>query len=240
MECTYSTALQCHVVQLQCRIAHGLKLSFYVHTSGLLSTGYGSCHFMSPSYTPERSGIFRFVDTVITFLIIRGGGPIFRTGFSILSAISQTPPTHLQILSISRQKLVLTILSGRILRPTHPPNSFRRKDWETRMENWTTPYSSTFISWVALYTVKAIISLLAVCLLVLAQFNRTQLSCLNNFVWSHWRISQWSRNMLDMPDMSGRLLLMSGRELRPCQTFCQAGFNTHKMSDKENKDDLWY
>ena len=40
-----------------------------------------------------------------------------------------------------------------------------------------------------------------------------------------------------MPDMSGRLILMSGRELRPCRTFCPAGFNSHKMSDKKNKND---
>ncbi len=46
--------------------------------------------------------------------------------------------------------------------------------------------------------------------------------------------------MPDMLDMSGRLLLMSGRELRPCRTFCPAGFNKHKMSDKENKNDHWY
>ncbi len=51
--------------------------------------------------------------------------------------------------------------------------------------------------------------------------------------------NQWSRNMPDMPDMSGRLLLMSGRELRPCRTFCPAGLNTHKMFDKENKNDHW-
>ncbi len=43
-----------------------------------------------------------------------------------------------------------------------------------------------------------------------------------------------------MPDMSGRLLLMSGRELRPCRTFSPAGFNTHKMSDKDNKNYHWY
>ena len=38
-----------------------------------------------------------------------------------------------------------TILSDRFFRPTHPPKSFRRKDWETRMEYWTTPnhYSTT-------------------------------------------------------------------------------------------------
>ncbi len=35
-----------------------------------------------------------------------------------------------------------------------------------------------------------------------------------------------------MPD----IMLMSGRELRPCRTFCPAEFNTHKMSDKENKN----
>ena len=51
------------------------------------------------------------------------------------------------------------------------------------------------------------------------------------------KLHQWSRNM---PDMSSRLLLMSGRELRPCRTFCPAGFNTHKMSDKEKKNDHWY
>ncbi len=33
-----------------------------------------------------------------------------------------------------------TILSDRFFWPTLPPKSFRRKDWETRMENWTTPY----------------------------------------------------------------------------------------------------
>ena len=32
-----------------------------------------------------------------------------------------------------------------------------------------------------------------------------------------------------MPDMSGRLLLMSGRRHRPCRTFCPAGFNAHKV-----------
>ncbi len=32
-----------------------------------------------------------------------------------------------------------TILSDRFLRPTQPPKSFRWKDWETCMENWTTP-----------------------------------------------------------------------------------------------------
>ncbi len=31
-------------------------------------------------------------------------------------------------------------LLDRFLKPTHPPKSFRRKDWETRTENWTTPY----------------------------------------------------------------------------------------------------
>ncbi len=51
---------------------------------------------------------------------------------------------------------------------------------------------------------------------------------------------QWSRNMPDMLDMSGRLLLMSGRELISCQTFCPAGFNQHKMSDKVNENDHWY
>ena len=40
--------------------------------------------------------------------------------------------------------------------------------------------------------------------------------------------------------MSGRLMLMSSRELRPCRTFCPAEFNTHKMSDKENKNDQLY
>ncbi len=34
----------------------------------------------------------------------------------------------------------------------------------------------------------------------------------------------------DIPDMSGRLLLMSDRELKHCRTFCPAGFNTQKMS----------
>ena len=43
-----------------------------------------------------------------------------------------------------------------------------------------------------------------------------------------------------MPDMSSRLLLMSGRELRPCRTFCPAGFNKHKMPYKVNKNDQWY
>ncbi len=37
--------------------------------------------------------------------------------------------------------------------------------------------------------------------------------------------NQWSRNM---PDMSGRLLLMSDRELTPCRTFCPARSNKHK------------
>ncbi len=46
--------------------------------------------------------------------------------------------------------------------------------------------------------------------------------------------------MLGMPDMSGRLLLMSGRELRPCRTFCPAGFNTHRMSNNETKNDHCY
>ncbi len=32
-----------------------------------------------------------------------------------------------------------TILSDRFFWPTHAPKSFRRKDWETRTENWTTP-----------------------------------------------------------------------------------------------------
>ncbi len=40
-----------------------------------------------------------------------------------------------------------------------------------------------------------------------------------------------------MPDMSSRLLLMSGREERHCRTFCPAG---HKMSDKENKNCYGY
>ncbi len=35
----------------------------------------------------------------------------------------------------------------------------------------------------------------------------------------HMPHEQWSWNM---PDMSCRLLLMSGREVRPCQTFCPA------------------
>ncbi len=43
-------------------------------------------------------------------------------------------------------------------------------------------------------------------------------------------LDQWLRNMPDMPEMYGR-------ELRPCRTFCPAGFNTHKISDKENKND---
>ncbi len=43
--------------------------------------------------------------------------------------------------------------------------------------------------------------------------------------------------MLDMP---GRLLWMSGRELRFCRTFCLVGFNTHRMSDKETKNDHCY
>ncbi len=54
---------------------------------------------------------------------------------------------------------------------------------------------------------------------------------------ARWRWRQWLRNM---SDMSGRPLLMSGRELRPCRTFCPAGFNTPKMPDKENKNDHWY
>ncbi len=33
--------------------------------------------------------------------------------------------------------------------------------------------------------------------------------------------------LADMLDMSGRLPLMSGRDLRPCRTFYPAGFNTH-------------
>ncbi len=37
-----------------------------------------------------------------------------------------------------------------------------------------------------------------------------------------------------------RLLLMSGREVRLCRTFCPAWFNTHKMFDKENKNGYWY
>ncbi len=40
--------------------------------------------------------------------------------------------------------------------------------------------------------------------------------------------------------MSGRLLLMSSRELSPCRTFCPSEFNAHKMSDEENKNDHWY
>ncbi len=44
--------------------------------------------------------------------------------------------------------------------------------------------------------------------------------------------------------MSCRLLLISGREVRPCLTLCPAGFNfkinTHKLSYKENKNDHWY
>ncbi len=43
-----------------------------------------------------------------------------------------------------------------------------------------------------------------------------------------------------MPDVSSRLLLMANRELRPCWTFCPAGFNTNEVSDKENKNDHWY
>ncbi len=67
--------------------------------------------------------------------------------------------------------------------------------------------------------------------------------------WTSWAVTstsqwpdcfQWSRNMPDMPDMSGRLLLMSGRELIPCRTFCPAGFNTHKMSERKNKNDHCY
>ena len=46
--------------------------------------------------------------------------------------------------------------------------------------------------------------------------------------------------MPDMPDMSGRLLLMSGRELIPCRTFCPACCNTHKMSDNKGKNHHWY
>ena len=46
--------------------------------------------------------------------------------------------------------------------------------------------------------------------------------------------------MPDMPDMSGKLLVMSGRELRPCRTFCPAGFEAHTISDKENKNDHRY
>ncbi len=37
-------------------------------------------------------------------------------------------------------------------------------------------------------------------------------------------------------EMSGRFLLMSGRELRPCGTFCPAELNTPEISDKENKN----
>ena len=39
--------------------------------------------------------------------------------------------------------------------------------------------------------------------------------------------------MPDMPDMFDRLLLMSGKELR----LSHAMFDTHKMSNKENKND---
>ncbi len=46
--------------------------------------------------------------------------------------------------------------------------------------------------------------------------------------------------MPDMPDKSGRVLLMSGRQVRACRTFCPAGFNTHKMSDKGNKNCFLY
>ncbi len=46
--------------------------------------------------------------------------------------------------------------------------------------------------------------------------------------------------MPDMPDMSSRLLLMSGRELTPCRIFCPAGFNTQRMSDKQTKNDHCY
>ncbi len=50
---------------------------------------------------------------------------------------------------------------------------------------------------------------------------------------------QSSRNMPDMPDMSGRLLLMSGRGLQHCRTFCPAGFNIRKMSHKGDKN-VWH
>ncbi len=46
--------------------------------------------------------------------------------------------------------------------------------------------------------------------------------------------------MPDMLDMSCRLLVLSDRELRPCRTFCPAGFKTHTISDKENKNDHRY
>ncbi len=37
-----------------------------------------------------------------------------------------------------------------------------------------------------------------------------------------------------------RLLLMSGRELRPCRRFCPEEFNVHRMPDKENNNDHCY
>ena len=48
---------------------------------------------------------------------------------------------------------------------------------------------------------------------------------------------QSSRNMPDMPDMSGRVLLMSGKGLRPCRTFCPAGFNICQLSPEKN---VWH
>ncbi len=64
--------------------------------------------------------------------------------------------------------------------------------------------------------------------------------------WLDWVLFQWSENdqwLQNMPDMSGRLLLMSGRELIPCWTFCPAGFNQHNVwqsRDKEKENDHWY
>ncbi len=48
--------------------------------------------------------------------------------------------------------------------------------------------------------------------------------------WTYSQPAQWSRNMPDI----------SGRNPRHCQRFCPAGLNTHKMSEKENKNDHWY
>ena len=45
------------------------------------------------------------------------------------------------------------------------------------------------------------------------------------------KYTQSSRNM---PYMSGRLLLMSGRGLQHCRTFCLTGVNTGKLSSKWN------
>ncbi len=44
-------------------------------------------------------------------------------------------------------------------------------------------------------------------------------------------IQQSSRNM---PDMSGRVLLMSGKGLWPCRTFCPAGFNICRLWIEKN------